>query len=589
MLRSIALVIALTAVTQAATPAQDRIAEKIARYAKVMAPKPASGYWSLAEKLEQLGSKVVEPLAGYLAHESATVRIAAAATMIYYGEKKPAYDALVATVRDEGADPLARRTAVGLLAEKGDRTLAPALKSVLGETLDPLLKLGLAKALFRLSHEEKASSKKVLRSYLKSDDRDLRAAGALALAEIDDFEAAKSVLEDIKDEPSERGQLARSYLRMMDVFRQLESSFYETERFKPTTSRLDLVAEILDNIQQYHLNGDKVKEEELLEAAARAILRSMDPHSTFFSAKQRAEWALDLNKNYGGLGAFVNFDQRGIFTIIRPIYSGPAYEAGLRSDDKIIEVDGWSTMDRDLDAIIKRLKGTPGTPVALKVMRRGWREPREMSIKRARIKVRSVTSEMLPAKVGYVSLVNFGVETARELDEALAELNKQGMRTLILDLRNNQGGYLPTAIKIADRFLPKGKLVTYWEGRNRRIAPRKEYRTTDETAQSGYPMVVLTNENSASASEIVAGALQYHGRAKLIGTRTFGKGSVQQVFDLQSRRGDEFDDQPRRNGYHDDGEPYVDQNGNSQFDAGESTSRGRWFGVSTSQSRLPTG
>lgn len=585
MLRTIVLSIALVAVGPAATQAQDRVADKVARYAKVMAAKPAGNYWSLAEKLRGLGSKVVEPLGAYLTHDSATVRIAAAATLIYYGEKKPAFDALVAIARDETAEPTARRTAVGVLAERGDRSVVGPLKGVLGETLDPWLKLDVAKALFRLSHEEKAAAKQILLAYLKSDDLDLRAAGALALAEIDSFEVGKSVLEEIKDEPTERGQLARAYLRMADLFRQLEANFYETDRFKPSRGRLELIAEILDNIQQFHLNGDRVsgadKEETLLESAARAMLRSMDPHSTFFSAKERAEWAEDLNKNYGGLGAFVNFDQRGIFTIIRPIYSGPAYEAGLRSDDKILEVDGWSTIDKDLDTIIKRLKGTPGTEVALKVMRRGWKEPREVMVRRARIRVKSVNYEMLPAKVGYVSLSNFGVETARELDEALAQLNADGMRALVLDLRNNQGGYLPTAIKVADRFLPKDKLVTYWEGRNRTIAPRKEYRTTDETAQADYPMVVLTNEHSASASEIVAGALQYHGRAKLVGVRTFGKGSVQQVFNLNSRPGDEFTDEPRKNGYHDDGEPYVDKNGNGQFDAGEpfrdiAFRNGRW-------------
>lgn len=547
--------------------AQD-LAPKVKRYAQVMAKKPASSYWMLAEKLKGLGPKVVDSVKPYLGSEHGAVRLASADTLIYFGEKRPAFESLVKLVTDEAGDLAGRRAAAMLLGDKANPSVAPRLKAAFEEALDPLLKLEIAKALWKLSVPERPFAKRALRAYLKSEDSDLRAAGALALAEFED-EAAKSVLEQLKDEPTDRGQLARSYLKMMDLNRQIEAEFYKEPADGMGSAKFELLDEILRNIKQYHHTGDRISEEELLEAAARNMLRRMDPHSTYFSAKQRAEWAFDLNKNYGGLGAFVNYDKRGIFTIIRPIYSGPAYEAGLRTDDKVLEVEGWSTMDRDLRDVIKRLKGPPGTDVKIKVLRRGWKEPREMKITRARIKINSVMWEMLPSNIGYVSIANFGVETSHELDEALDALNKAGMKGLILDLRNNQGGYLPTAIKVADKFLGRGKLVTYWEGRNRLIAPRKELRTTDENTQPDYPMVILTNDNSASASEIVAGALKYHKRARLVGIRTYGKGSVQKIMNLDSKPGDRFRDLSRKNGWYDQGESFRDENGNGRYDIGE--------------------
>ncbi|MBN2490201.1 MAG: S41 family peptidase, partial [Planctomycetes bacterium] len=392
---------------------------------------------------------------------------------------------------------------------------------------------------------------------------------ALALAETDRVHVARKALEALRDEPTERGQLARSHLRNLDVERQLSSALRTRERFVATDGPFDPVAETLQLLHHHHVSGGRLTEEELLEAAARSMLRQMDIHSTYFTAKQRAEWMFDLHKNYGGIGAFVNFDDQGVFTILRPIYSGPAYRAGLRTDDKILEVDGWETRDKDLNEIINRLKGPPGTEVAIKVQRRGWEEPRVLPIKRARITIESVRSEMLPGKIGLVELANFGAETAHELEATLAALNREGMRALVLDVRNNQGGYLPTAIKVADKFLARNRLIVYWEGRNQQIAAREEVHTTQALTQPDYPMVVLVNEHSASASEIVAGALQHYGRARLVGKRTYGKGSVQQILPLSSRPGDILRDTLRKNGQYDPGEIFTDRNGNGRYDEGE--------------------
>jgi len=547
----------------------DEIVEKVARYTKIMADREPDASWTLITRLKALGPRVVEALKPYLEKGSPTVRIAAAGTLIHFGEKALGHKALLALASSPDQTLAARRITLRILGSQGDLSIAPDIKSLMDRTADPRIKLEAARALWVLSQDHRPAARSVLEAFLKSDDLDLKAEGALALAAFEAFEKARPVLEALRDEPSERGQLARSYLRTLNVNRQLQRYSVENARFVPARSRFDLLAEVLHKIDHYHPDGDKKSVEDLLGAAAKGMLRKMDTHSTYLTAKQRADWMFDLNKNYCGIGAFVNFNQRDVFTIIRPIYSGPAYRAGLRTDDNILEVDGWSTRDQDLNEIVKRLKGPAGTLVKIKVMRRVWKEPRIIAIKRARIKIQSVRWEMLPGKIGYVELTGFGGETSHELDVTLGRLNAMGMVGLILDLRDNQGGYLPTAIKVADKFLDRDKLIVYWEGRNKILASREEIRTTEALTQPDYPLVVLTNQHSASASEIVAGALQYYGRAKLVGRRTYGTGSVQQILNLNSRPGDKFFDRPRRNGWYDTGEAFTDRNRNGRYDSGE--------------------
>ncbi len=189
-----------------------------------------------------------------------------------------------------------------------------------------------------------------------------------------------------------------------------------------------------------------------------------------------------------------------------------------------------------MDEIIKRIQGEPGTPVKLKIYREGWEKSRVISIVRAAIQVKSVKHQLLPGKLGYARLTQFGSKTAEELKKAIHEMRSAGMRGLILDLRDNGGGYMLTAKKVADLFLGEGKLVVYSQGRNKEIAPRRDLYATASTAYPEGPLYVLVNGASASASEIVSGALQVHKRAILVGERTFGKGTVQQPLPLESRK-----------------------------------------------------
>jgi len=550
--------------------AQDDVAQKVERFARISANKGADAAWPLATRLKQLGPEVVEALAPHLDTAGTAFRIAAASTLIHFGDRDRGTKILLDIGGNEKLDLKARTVAIRILGSQGTREAAPDVKRLMERTRDPLLKLEMAKALWYVSINDRPEAKKVLRDYLKSEDPDLQAAGALALAEIRDFDAAKQVLETLKDEPTPRGQLARSYLRTMENWRQLEKLVLKGSRFTGRANRFDLLDEVLRYIKQYHLTGDKRTEEELLETAARNILRALDPSSTYLTADHRADLLYGHKPEHGDIGAIVDFDRRGVLSIVRVCRSGPAYSAGLRTDDKIIEVDGLSTFDRDLEDLRNDLSGPLGTSIKIKVVRRGWKEPRTIALERVRCDPCPVRAEVLPGRIGFVRIACFRDGTVRRFDEALGRLVAQKVRGLVLDLRDNNGEDLTAAAQVVDRFLAKDKLVVYWEGRNRFVAPREEIRTTTDAAVPDLPMAVLINERTSNAAEVVAGALGYYKRAILVGQHSLGRGTVQKVLDVTSKQeGDRFIDTPRLNGQWDPGESFRDENNNGRYDPGE--------------------
>jgi C-terminal peptidase prc len=285
-----------------------------------------------------------------------------------------------------------------------------------------------------------------------------------------------------------------------------------------------------------------------------------------------------LQAEYGGIGAYVNEDREdGLFTITRPIYSGPAYRAGLQSDDKIVRIDDWPTVlptggSHPTDDIIKRLKGKPGTSVRLYIWRHGMdaelierpTEDMAVDVTREQITVPPVNGELLPGAIGLVELTQFSRPASQELERTLREFKDQGMRAVILDLRNNSGGLLQEARNVANLFLPKGKLVVTTESRTGE--PEELFTRTSPLIPEDMPVVVLINRFSASASEIVSGALRDWNRAELVGQRSFGKGSVQTLLPVSGMQDDDYRDE-NRNGRYDPWEPLTrDYNGNGEFD-----------------------
>lgn len=472
-----------------------------------------------------------------------------------------------------------RVAAFGIMADlPANPKLTKTLDDQLDRTYDPVVKVAAAKALYSavrgatdaVQHRDRAQRE--LRALLLSENREFRVLGALALAELGDFGSASSVLYEIEGDPGLEGQLARSYIHREALHRKYDNKFdrlAESLGEGADLGRMDVLREIIDRVREDHLLGEQFAddkgEEELISAAAKGLLRYLDPHSTYFSPEEYKDWLLDLQRNYAGIGAYVNI-VNSEFTISQPIYSGPAYRAGLMSDDRITEVEGWKTFGEPQQDVIDRLKGKPGTAVKIKVYRAGWQEEKEYTIVREVIDIPSVRSEIFPGNVGYVQLVTFASSTAEDLRMALDELDRQGAKGYVMDLRYNSGGYMQQAIDIVGEFVGPGKMAVYTEGRLRDLDPdRREYRTDLTARGRKAPLVVLVNDGSASASEIVAGALRYYERAELVGEHTFGKGSVQNPFTLQTRAGESFNDR-NRNGLCDPDEDYVDANNNGKYD-----------------------
>ena len=275
--------------------------------------------------------------------------------------------------------------------------------------------------------------------------------------------------------------------------------------------------------------------DELMESAIAGSLEALDDDYTRYVSPEVAERTRqDMGGAVEGIGAMVQENDEGLFEIVRPIDGQPADLAGLQAGDVIVEVDGQSVLEIDFDEVILMVRGPAGTTVNLKVMREGEEEPLEFSIVRARFEVAVVEYEMLPAEmtggaaIGYIRLTEFGATAEEKLLEALAAILAQQPAGLVFDLRDNPGGYLDQSVAVADAFLPAG--VALFERNIRGLD--QTFTTDDGDAAEEIPLVVLVNAGSASASEIVAGAIQDRDRAVLVGETTFGKGSVQQIHTL---------------------------------------------------------
>jgi C-terminal peptidase prc len=327
-------------------------------------------------------------------------------------------------------------------------------------------------------------------------------------------------------------------------------------------------------VEQRHLDGELYDRDQLAEAALSGLMRFLDEHSAYLSPEVYKAFVQDLEAEYGGIGAYVGVDPNdNLFTITRPIYSGPAYRAGLATDDKVVRVDDWPTLGEPQEEVIKRLKGKPGTAVKLYVWRRGMDpdlidrpdESMAVSIERAQIEIPAVHWQMLPGGIGMIELSTFSRVASTELEQAIETMQAQGLTGLILDLRRNGGGLLTEAVAVADLFLDRGLPVVTADYRGE--PPQTLGTRRAPVLRPDLPLVVLIGRFTASASEIVSGALQDHGRAVLVGERTFGKGSVQNLEPLLGTVDDQFIDE-NRNGRFDDWEPLVgdfDQDGEFDF------------------------
>ena len=294
-----------------------------------------------------------------------------------------------------------------------------------------------------------------------------------------------------------------------------------------TYEKLKIFSEVLYLIQTNYVKDVDVQD--LIYGGINGMLKTLDAHSSFMTPDMYDEMQLDTRGNFGGLGIQIGMKD-DMLTVIAPIDDTPAFRAGIVAGDKILKIDDQTTNDMSLMEAVKLMRGPKGSKVILSIMRESFTKPKDFELTRDIIELKSVNSKMLVDKIGYVRLTQFQEDSADEVENALKDLEEKGMEALIFDLRSNPGGLLNSAVEISDKFLEKGKLIVYTEGRKKNQDMR--FVAHQEFTHPNYPMVVLVDHGSASASEIVAGALKAHSRAILIGTQTYGKGSVQSVIPL---------------------------------------------------------
>jgi len=291
---------------------------------------------------------------------------------------------------------------------------------------------------------------------------------------------------------------------------------------------LKLFTDVLSLVKKNYV--EEVNDKDMIYGAIKGMVSSLDPHSSFLPPDVFKEMKVETKGSFGGLGIEITI-RNGILTVVSPIEDTPAFRAGIKAGDKIIKIDGKSTKNMSLMEAVKLMRGPKDTKVTLTIAREGVSKPLEFTIIRDIIKIKSVKSRIIEKGYGYIRLTQFQERTSEDLEKALKELESQpgGIKGIILDLRNNPGGLLDQAVKVADEFIEDG-LIVYTKGR--KASQNMKFRAHKKGTHSNYPMVVLVNGGSASASEIVAGALQDHKRAVILGTQTFGKGSVQTIIPL---------------------------------------------------------
>lgn len=295
---------------------------------------------------------------------------------------------------------------------------------------------------------------------------------------------------------------------------------------------IKIFTEALSHVRKNYV--EEIKTKDLIYGAIKGMLSSLDPHSSFMPPDSYKEMQVETKGEFGGIGIQIGMKD-GILTVIAPIEDTPAFKIGIKAGDKIMKINDQVTKDMSLNDAVNKMRGPKGTPVKITIMREGWTEFKDFTIVREIIKVKSVKSRVMEEGIGYVKLTQFQEQTAADLADALRKLSDAKVGSIILDLRNNPGGLLNSAVDVSSQFLPDGKLVVYIKDR---AGQRSEYRTGGNYPHYDKPtMVVLVNQGSASASEIVAGALKDWHRAVILGIQTFGKGSVQSVIPLSDGSG----------------------------------------------------
>ena len=497
--------------------------------------------WDAVNRLVRLGrahgSLITERLDRGLLSSDYKLQLACARALCQLNSTEQAAQVLSHLV-EKGSTPEIRRlaaNAIGLTTSLyGNAETTTVLVGALKNETDDWTRISIARSLWRIAtlSEGQVGREALLKVLAGSREKNLKDEAALVLAENGLLRIAEvhNRLLNLYNEPTTQGE------RAFNLLRHDEENDVRANDPKMNQGE-QLIRELLRTIRIAYPDESKCDLEKLFEDAAKGMVGGLDPFSQYMDRDDVKSTQELLQQDYGGIGAYVGL-RNNSFIVTSPIYGSPADRAGLHALDIIQEVDGEKVaemIEKDgINGVILKLKGSPGTPVKLKYFRRGFAKSLEVTIVRESIKVESVFSSLLPGDIGYVRLTRFGERSTAEMQAALDMLLKQQhAKAIIFDLRDNPGGLLRTGVEIADMFLQGEKLIVYSEG-NKDFAPYHPYNAKGGPEDEAFPVVVLVGAGSASASEIVAGALQDHKRAILVGEKTFGKGSVQQIMPVRT-------------------------------------------------------
>jgi carboxyl-terminal processing protease len=309
-------------------------------------------------------------------------------------------------------------------------------------------------------------------------------------------------------------------------------ALYARDTQDDTYAKIKILSLVLHEVQQKYV--EDTQPDDLIYGAIRGVLKTLDPHSSFMTPDEMKDFQVETRGSFTGVGIEITLKDE-VLTVVSPIEDTPAFRAGIQAGDQIVKIDGKSTKDMTLLDAVRVIRGPKGSKVILTVKREGSEKLLDIAIVRDLIPLRSVRHEMLEPGYAYLRITNFQGDTADNTEDALRKLqSKEQLKGLIIDLRNNPGGLLDQSVKVSDLFL-KGGLVVYTKGKIEE--QNMDFKAGPDTVAGDYPIVVLVNEGSASASEIVAGALQDQKRALIVGAKTFGKGSVQTIIPLPDGSG----------------------------------------------------
>ncbi len=506
------------------------------------AVRPDEPAWETAEALARLG-RAAEPEIIQAATDPARVpaeRMAASAALLRLGEQRVGTTGLEALAMDDSLPMERRLEAAQILGKWGGEYAAARLGIVMDAPGVPeRLRVEFAYSLWRLASRPQAYE--ALEDVRRNGRSQLaRAEATLALGQTDRFAYVKDELKTLADMPGAVGERAANLL--------LINSRLDDEIIRDDFT-VRLVSEVVQKIRDFYASDDedqdqakRLQPKTLGESSAQALLYSLDQFNDYLNEEDFADFESQLKANYGGIGAWVGM-RDGRFTVLTPMYDKPAYRSGLRPMDVIDRIDDVDITSMKQNDIIKLLKGEPNTTVRVRIYRRAWKEPRVVAVKREIIQIESVVSQMLPGNIGYIRINSFNdgdpyrriKGTAELVKDALAASDRQGARGIILDLSNNPGGVMVSGVDVAKLFIGNSKMIVSSRGKksSRRAT---EYKAGIGAPRYQGPVAVVVNPGTASAAEILAGAMRDHKRAPLVGRKTYGKGSVQSLIGVQTTR-----------------------------------------------------